>query len=864
LELRVEELVASGLPRADASAQARSEFGDVDQTVEYLADRAVRRDRRERHSERWSSLLRDLRISGRSFLRRPLVPLVVVVTLALGIGANTAVYSLVDALTFRPLPFGDGERLVRMRDATERPDGSVWPYNTSARSYNLLRDSGIFKDVTAQRYRLVHLTGEGPPVTATAIGVAPRWTETLQVPPILGRPLSPEEEAAGENARVVLLGHDLWQRRYGGDVAVLGRTVSVDDTPFTVVGVMPPRFNYPYGAELWIPDTFDPADAASGPNVAARLRDGETLASTQQALDALSARAEEVFPDTHRAIRFLAVPQRDDLLGNQPQLGWVLLAAVGFLLLIASANVANLLLVRSLGRRRERAVETALGASRLHLVRRLLAESVLLAVVGGGLGVGLAALLLDPMAALSVPANGSLGAFFTHLTLDGRVLGFAALITLGTTLVFGVVPAVLTFRDDPMEELRDGGRSVAGGWGLQAGLVMAEVAVAVVLLAGATLLLRDYSRLLAVNPGFETEDRMVVSLALPRPEAGTGEERLALLGEMRDHLLALPGVTDVSWANHLPVSDGSTTRAVTAENGPASGPESLVLANARWIGPRYLETMGMMIEEGRTPTEAEIRDRSPVVVLSRSAADHYWPGQDAVGRRVRFGLADDTSTWLTVVGVLSPVREEWELEDTWYLPAVGQALDRALLVLHSGAMNDNLAGEIRTTVWDVDPDQPIERIVGLSELVAETYTSERLATNVIGAFAAVGLLLAALGVYGVVTFSVNGSLKAMGIRLALGAGAARVQGLVIRKGGLVVGAGLVLGSAGAVVLTRFVARFFSGGGRRAIHTLSEGGTLGLSDYALVFGLLGFVTLLACYLPARRAARVDPVQVLRDE
>jgi len=663
---------------------------------------------------------------------------------------------------------------------------------------------------------------------------------------------------------VVLLGHDLWQRRYGGDDAVLGRSISVDGLPFTIIGVMPPRFNYPYGAELWIPDTFDPTDAASGPNVAARLRDGETMASTQRALDALSARAAEAFPDTHRAVRFLAVSQRDDLLGNQPQLGWVLLAAVSFLLLIASANVANLLLVRALGRRRERAVETALGAARFHLIRRLLVESALLAGLGGGLGVGLAALLLEPMAALSVPADSSLGAFFTNLTLDSRVLAFATLITLGTTLVFGLVPAILTLRDDPMEDLRDGGRSVAGGWGVQAGLVSAEVAVAVVLLAGATLLLRDYSRLISVNPGFDAKDRMVLSLALPRPQPGQDGERLRLLDKLRERLSALRGVSAVSWVNHLPVSDGSTTRAVTAENGPASEPQSLVLTNVRWMGPGYLDAMGMRLDEGRAPTDAEIRDQRPVVVVSRSAADHYWPGQDAVGRRVRFGLAGETSTWFMVVGVLSPVREEWELDDTWYIPATGQVLDRAWLVLRSNAENPNLASEIRATVWAVDADQPIERIVSLSTLVAETYTSERLATRVIGAFAVVGLLLSALGVYGVVTHSVNGNLKAMGIRLALGAGAVRVQALILGQGGLVVGAGLALGSLAAMDLTWFMTRFFSGGGRLAIHTLSRGGSLRPTDYLSMVCLLGAVAFLACYLPARKASRVDPMRVLRDE
>lgn len=866
LEMRVEDLVRDeGLPEEEAWARARAEFGDVEEAERFMARRQVRRARRERRAWRRGAALRDLRLALRSLRRRPMLPVVVVLTLALGIGANTAVYSLVDTLAFRPLPFHDGDRLVRMRDATVRPDGEPWLYNTSARSYDVLRESGVFASITAQRYRLLHLTGAGEePVSVVGIGVSRDWVETLGVAPVLGRDFTPEEESAGRHARVVLLGHALWQRRYGGDASAVGSTVTLDGEPFTVVGVMPPRFNYPYGSELWIPDDFDPSDASSGPNVAARLLPGEDLASTQRALDVVSERAAAAYPDTHRAIRFVAVPQRVDLLGNQPRFGWVLLAAVGFLLLIACANMANLLLARAVSTRRERAVHTALGASRGDHARRLLLENLTMALVGGALGVGIASLLLHPMAALSIPASSSLGAFFTDLRLDGRVLGFALAATGITSLLFGVAPALHMLRTDPMSALRDGGRSGDGAGATRRALVAAEVALSVVLLAGATLLVRDYARLQATDPGYATQDRIVASLTFPDAGARDPQTTYRFMEEVAARVAAQPGVAGVTWVNHLPVTDGSVTRAITAEGGPASERNELVLANLRGIGPGYFTTMGMRLLRGRAPTEAEIGDRDPVVVISGAAAEHYWPGEDPIGRRVRFGLETASSQWLRVVGVVAQAREEWELADTWYVPATMSAPERLYMVVHTDGPVAGVARAIRPAVWAVDPDQPTERVVAFGDLVGETYTSERMGPLVVGSFAGVGLLLAVLGIYGVVSYTVRRSTRELGIRMALGAGAAGVRAMVLRRAAKLVGTGLVVGVVGAATVTRGLASFLTGRGRAAVHTLAEGGRLGPADYVLVVVILGGVALLACWLPARRAARLEPATVLREE
>jgi predicted permease len=870
LEMRVADLVETGHSPDEAATRARLEFGDVNDAVEVLARHGARRARRRRWAGVTAAWWRDVKLAARSFRRAPLVPAIVVATLALGIGANTAVYSLVDALVFRPLPFGEGARLVRMRDATRRPDGETWLYNSSSRSYHRLRESGVFESITAQRYRLFHVTGAGEePVSLTGIGVSSGWLETLRVTPVVGRDFTAAEEAAGRGARVVLVGHELWQRRLGGDPAIAGRTLTLDGEPYAVVGVLPPRFNYPYGSELWVPDDFDPSDVASGPNVAARLLDGEDLASTQEALEVVSDRAAQAFPESHDAIRFLAVPQRVDLLGNQPRLAWVLLGAVGFLLLIACANVANLLVVRAVATRRDRAVQTALGASRSDHARRLLVESALMALAGGALGLVVADLLLDPMASLSVRSDSSLGAFFSDLRLDARVTTFAAFATVVTSLFFGVAPALAMLRADPMAAIRGGGRSADGGghrrgtrWARQ-GLVVAEVALSVVLLAGATLLLRDYARLQGADPGFEADGRLVATLTLPDARFQDGVARHRFMGELSERLATVPGVAEVSWVDHLPVSDGSSTWPITADGGPASTAREMVLANIRRIGPDYFGAMGIRFLRGRAPTRAEIADGAPVVVVSRSAARRYWPGQDPVGRRVRFGMAGDEHPWYRVVGVVSQVREEWELADTWYVPVTPTAIERAYVVLRTTGRVAGVAGRVRPVVRALDPDQPVERVVSLSELVSETYTSERHGTWIIGSFATVGLLLAMLGIYGVLSHSVRSDVRSLGIRMALGAGAARVRSMVLRQGATLVAIGLLLGGAGAAVLTRGLARFLTGEGRTAVRTLVDGGGLGATDYLVVVCVLASVGFLACYVPARRAARAEPAAVLRD-
>ncbi len=867
LEMRTRDLVAEGLDPDQARRQAMAEFGDLESTRRQLGDRAERHRRIHRLREWRDRALWDLKLVLRGLLRRPALPVVIVLTLAAGIGANTAIYSLVDALVFRPLPFGHGDRLVRMRDATERPDGQRWPYNSSPRSYQIMRESGIFESVTAQRYHLFNLTGDGDPASLVGIGVSRDWLRTLEMEPLLGRGFTTGEQAAGAESRVALVGFGLWQRRYGGSPEVVGRRITLNDQPYTVVGVMPRYFDFPYGAQVWVPDTFDPADARHGPNVAARLRDGETLASTQAALDDLSRRAAETYPDSHARIRLLAIPERDDLLGNQPRLGLILLGAVGFLLLIACANVANLLLVRSISRQRETALRNALGATRGDQVRLVLIESLVLAILGGGLGILAAWLLLDPMAALSIRPDASLGSFFRDLRLDWRALTFTGVATVGTALLVALLPALRGARAEPAASLgsaRGAGGDTSGR--LRGALVVAEVALSVVLLAGAGVLVGDFLRLRASDPGYDPSGRITATLVLPSSRFEDPPARVRFLDDIVRRVEALPGVEEVGYTSHLPVTDGSTTTPVVTEDGPASEAGSLVLANYRGVDADYLETMGARLVEGRGFTTVELRDARPgEVILNRSAADAYWPGESPLGRRVRLGTVEQESAWMQVVGVVDDMREEWELAETWYLPFGITRDERAYLVVRTSSGAGGLPARIREAIWAVDPDQPIERLASMDELVGEDMASERLGASAVGLFGLAGLVLAGLGVYGLISYSVSLRAREMGVRRALGAGRGRVVLQVLAEGGRLLAAGLMVGVAGAFVLTGFLGRIMVAQipGRTELRSLAGGAHLDARVQFLVVGLLFLTGLLACLIPAWRAARVDPAGVLRE-
>lgn len=828
----------------------------------------------------------DFRFAVRGLRKRPAYATVVVLTLALGIGASTAVFSVANTLLFKPLPFEKAERLVRMRDAIRRPGQEPFLYNSSPRSYFLVKEnSRAFESAAAMRFRHVNVTGGGGnPVRVRGIGVSRDWLETIGVRPHLGRDFTAAEEARGRASGVVLIGHGLWQRRFGGNPETVGRTVSLNGAPFTVVGVMPPRFSYPYAAEVWTPERFERSDTGHAPNVVARLKAGWSLEQAQEDLDALSRRAAERYPDSHAGLRLLAVPLRSDLLESHPREVLVLLGAVLLLLLIASVNVANLVLVRSADRREELAVRSALGAGVSRQLRLLLTEGMLLAALGGTLGIVVAASFVDVLAPLSVPETFAFHAFFRDFGLDWRVLGFGLATSATVALLFSLAPTLEFARPDLRAALRDRGRTGAGGGGrLLDGLLVAEVAITLALLVTAGTMAERLRAVRGADPGYEPEGRLVASVHVPDGRYGELEDRVRFVDDLLRSVRGQPGVEAAAVTSYLPAGDpGTSTENISVEGGPTSEPGADLMVNSRVVSEGYFEALGIQVVAGRDFTRREVRQRRDVVVVNRPFAERYWPDGNPVGRRVRRGrLGETDEPWLTVVGVVADVAERGDVAETWYVPA-SQGLGRSFsVVARVSPRPGTMAEELREAVWEVDPELPVDRVVPFGLLVNEEFSDQRRSTIVVGAFALFGLLLAALGVYGVLSFAVRRRDREIGIRLAVGAAPRRVRRLVVGKTlrllAVAVTAGLVLALGASRLSTTYLSASgadtpFRGialerGGSTTAGADGLGAVLPGIDPLTLAGLTLFVVLVALaasWIPALRASRIDPMQTLRAE
>jgi putative ABC transport system permease protein len=815
------------------------------------------------------SLTQDIRYAIRQMARRPGFTVVVVLTLALGIGANTAIFSLLNTLLFRPLPFENGERLVRMRDAMSRPGREPWLYNSSPRSYYVMKEwDGVFDGVTAQRHMIFNITGSGDPARITGIGVSEDWLSTLGVEPLLGRGFAPEEERAGRDSRVALIGYGLWQRRFGGDSNVIGNTLTLNGQVHTIIGVMPALFNYPYGAEIWVAETFDRNSGRFGPNVVARLKPGMALEAAQTELDALSERIRVEYPDTHASITMTAVPIRDDIVRNHPRIGVILLGAVGFLLLIACANVANLLLARGASRRTEFAIRVALGAGRFRQVRQLVTENIILALLGMAVGLLLTLIITDALAVLSVAPTYSLGDFFNDIRIDGRVLGFGLAVALATTLVFGLFPAIKAANPDLQGVLKEAGRSSRSpGQRLMKMLVVSEVAVALVLLAGAGLMIQNFNALQHVDPGYEPENRLSVELALPAYKYPGATERLRFVERVIERTEALPGVLSAGVSTHLPLSPGSTTSSYSVEGGPASEPGSMLLANIRVVSADYLPTMGIPLLRGRQFRDEEVRENRDVVIVSQPMARRYWPDTDPIGRRIKFGGLDAETPWYTIVGVVGDVEELYEVEETVYIPQAAALPAQLRLVVRTATDPGGFSDILRSTIWEVDADQPVEQLIALDQLVSDSLSQERLGTTLMQTFAAFALLLAALGLYGVTAYSVSQRTHEIGIRKALGCQPRGIFKLILKQATILALLGVAIGTPMALALTRTMSNVLSGANANApvrFRMMTEVSSLPTTAYIAIMALLLTVALFASYVPARRANKVDPTDALRAE
>lgn len=801
----------------------------------------------------------DLRLALRSLARHPGFTAVCIVTLAVGLGATTAIFSAVHAVLLAPLPFAEPGQLVSVRALVQR---DTWERrNFSAPDFRDYRAQATrtlagFSAVNALSY---NLTGDGEAVRVAGERVSASYFSVLGVAPGLGRTFADAEDAAPELPPLVVLGHDLWRTRYASDPAILGRTLRLNETNFTVVGVMPPGFRGLDGsAQLWVPlSTLSRAvwDARGnrGIDAIARLRPGATLAQAREELADLGRRLAEAHPGTNANYSADAVPLREELAGDLRQPLLVLLAAVGFVLLLACTNVANLLLVRLAVRGRELAIRLSLGASRGAIARLFLAEAAVLALAGGALGLLLATWLVAALAhwlPVDLPPIVALG-------LHPAAVGFAAGATVLSALLVGTLPALLAGRRDLAGFLKDGGRSGPGAAGarLRAALVVSELALSLVLLVAAVLFVRSFIRLVDQPTGYRTERLVTQRLTLPALRYDRDAMR-RFARTLQERAAALPGVTAAAVATDTPLEGNWSATFFTVEGAPAAvgSPEGRAFAHT--VSHTFFATAGLTLLRGRTFAPSYPAGHEIEVVVSENLARRYWPGADAVGRRLKAGRADSTNPWMRVVGVVAETRYRGLASNVTADPDLYGSLDQrpaaGLAVLVQTAGDSRSVGpDLRRLIAALDPNIPAFGLATIEERIARASARQRFSAQLMAAFAVVALLLAALGLYGVVTFGVGQRTREIGVRMALGARPADILRMVIGDTGRLVLLGLAAGTALAFALAPSVGSLLFRVDPRDPLT-----------YAAVAGLLALVAAFAAWLPARRAARVDPTVALR--
>jgi putative ABC transport system permease protein len=814
-------------------------------------------------------LLNDLRYAARSLLKSPGFTTVAVLTLALGIGANTAIFSVVNAVLLRPLSYDQPEQLVSLRAKLRAHDGNEL---MSAPEYqDLLREVPALRDVAAIWNISINLTGSDRPERIQAAAVSANYFKLLGVAPVLGRDLTKADDA-GRLGYVELISWDLWQHRFGGSPDVVGKTVRVDDDPMTIIGVMPRGFRHPIESaflptELWGAIALDNPDTTYINNrswrvfdLFGRLQSGATLDDLRAQLTTLSARLAVRYPDAYPKAagwQVEAVPLAERVVGNVKPALLVLLGAVGFVLLIGCANVANLLLARSTTRDREFAIRTALGGSRLRLVRQLLTESLMLAALGGLVGLLIAmwgTSGLSQLAAAYLPRAREIG-------IDHQVLGFTALLILVTGVGFGLIPALQASRADLQSVMNEAGRASSAGRPrarIRGGLVVVEIAVALMLLAGAGLLLRSFQELIAVHPGFNPEKLLTAQVWLSwpnQPEKGryfTDAQRRAFYEATFAAVRRVPGVRDVAAVSRLPFR-GHETVTFKIEGRPSSPEEPLPSAEGRLASPNYFKTMGIPILRGQEFSPLADSASQEEVIINRTMAEQHW-AESPIGSR--FQIFGSNGPWVTVVGVVGDVRQvtpDQPALPEFYLSSVRRPGQEMSFIARTEGPPERLATAVTQAIHEIDPEQPVFGVMSMEKLLANATAERRFSLFLLLLFAGLALVLSSVGIYGVMAYTTTQRRHEIGIRMALGARSADVLNLVLGTGMRLVAVGLVVGLIGAWALSRVLVSQLYGITARDPIT-----------YGAVALLLAGVALLATYLPARRATRVDPMTALRSE
>lgn len=801
---------------------------------------------------------KDVRFAVRTLLRAPGFGAVVLLTLALGIGATVAIFSVVDGILFRPLPYPDPDELVMVWADYTRRDGPTREWLGYRTAMDLESESGAFAELGLWGGWFPTLTGRDEPAQLRGAAISEgMFSRVLRVSPELGRTFAPEEDLPN-GPRVVLLSHGFWSSTFGADAGVIGRSVTLDGQPTTVVGVMPRGFRAPFipDAQVWQPLGIPPDREDRGAvylRSVGRLGPDVTVEAADTRLATLSERLAAEYPRSNTGVVYDVYPLHAELVSTAATGLWVLLGAVGLILLIVCVNVANLLLSRAVSRQGELAVRAALGAGRRRLARQLLVESAVLGLIGGVLGIGLAYVGVDLLVSLAPEQTPRVD----EVVLDGRILVVALAISLGAGLLFGLLPALRAGRADLRSALVEGGRSGGSGGGALArsGLVVAQVALAMVLLFSSGLLIRSLQELNRVDLGFEPENLLVFGVNLPASRYGDGERRSGFVRLLEARLSAMPGVDALATTNTLPMSGFDGDTGFRIEGRPPPPPEEPQTVWIRRTTPGYFDVMGIELEAGRDFRPAEDAESPRVVIINRTMARRYFPDQDPVGQRINLNSESDP-IWREIVGIAEDVKNfgiRRESDVALYLPYHQAASTNLNVLLRTTIEPTSVARAAREELSAVDPGLAVALLEPMTDLVSDTLAADRFITVLLGSFAALALVLAVVGLYGVISYGVGRRSRELGIRAALGARGREIVLLVVRGGLVLTGTGLLIGLVAAVVLTRLMENLLFG-----VSATDP------STFVAVALLLATVAAAASYVPARRAARLDPARVLKSE
>jgi len=817
----------------------------------------------------FGGLWQDVRYGARMLLKSPSYTAIAIAAIALSIGANTAIFSAANALLLRPLPVEDIDRLiipVTLREGFD-PFGSPFlEYAAYRDRAHCLASSGV---ATVHSF---NLTGRGEPERLRGATIMANYLSTLGIKPVLGRTFSADEDRPG-GPPVALISYGVWQKHFGGNADVVTQSVNLDGRSYNIVGVMPPGFDLPGIADVWIPlqmdiDSLPLADrAATNNTIVARLRPGVSLEQADAELKAIARQLDEEYPDFRRGWTVKVVPFRQDVLGDMEgrvrKAVFALIAGVGFLLLICCANVANLQLARGVTRERELLLRRALGAGRWRIMRQLLTENILLALLGGIAGLLLAHWLLPILAALNPIQGISLAAFFHNFSIDQRVLVFALCVAVLTGITFGLLPALKgAGAHELMPRMKQGdqrsGGDAAGRRWLKR-LIVVEIAVAFTLLICGGLMVQSFQRLQHVSIGFNPDNLLTMKMVLPVSKYSEYRRRVIFADEVLERARNLPGVVSAGMTTNIPLERETAYDAIfDVEGRPLSNPNDVPITSHRVVTPGYLETLGVSLTRGRLIDKTDRADTLPVVVVSEEFARQAWPGTDPIGKRVRRVRAGQTFPWLTVVGVVKDVKEDlfnYRINrPVWYVPYAQVENNFPLnLVVHSHTDPTLLTTALRDAIRKSDPDQPVSNVLTMNAILSSVLVTERFGAVLMGTLELSGLLLAALGLYGVMAYAVKQRTGEIGLRVALGAQRRHVLALIVGDGMKLTLCGVVIGLVAAWSATRLL-----------VSLLFDLSATDAGTFSIVSLLLGLVGLFACYLPARAAMRLDPVEALRAE